>query len=69
LADTHPVHALRARLEDQRLDAVQRLAAGAVSNSGALTELAYIQLALTAVREEIDVHAVKLGWGSKETLE
>jgi hypothetical protein len=70
LTDTHPVHALRARLEDERLDAVQRLAAGGTApHSTALTELAYIQLALTAVREEIEAHSVKLGWGSEEALE
>jgi hypothetical protein len=70
LPDTHPVHALRARLEDERLDAVQKLAATSTAlNSAALSELAYLQLALTAVREEIEAHSVKLGWGSEETLE
>jgi hypothetical protein len=70
LTDRHPIHALRARLEDERLDAVQRLAAAnAAPNASALSELAYIQLALTAVREEIEAHSVKLGWGSEETLE
>ena len=70
MTDTHPVHALRTRLEDERLDAVLKLAAtGVVPNSSALSELAHIQLALTAVREEVAAHSVKLGWGSEEALE
>ena len=70
MPNNHAVHALRARLEDQRLSAVQTLASSdAALNSDALTELVYLQLALTAVREEIEAHSVKLGWGSGEDLE
>ncbi len=70
---THPIHALRASLEDKRLEAVQALAdlgatAGTPLDPTILAELALIQLALTAVREEIDAHSVKLGWGSAEAL-
>jgi len=63
----HPVHALRANLEAARLKAVEALAAakGAFSTD-ALRELATLQAALTAVREEIATHGVRLGWDSDE---
>jgi hypothetical protein len=35
----------------------------------ALQELAILQAALTAVREEIDAHGAKLGWGGGEPLD
>lgn len=70
MTEPHPVHALRAKLETERLDAVQRLAAtNAVLSPSVLTELAYLQLALTAVKEEIETHSMKLGWNSNDTLE
>ena len=55
----HPVHTLRTNLEVARLSAVETLAAtkGAVPID-ALRELAVIQAALTAVREEIQIHGV-----------
>jgi len=69
LTKTHPINALRVTLEDKRLDAVQSLAASAAPlDPTALAEIAQIQLALTAVREEINEHSVKLGWGSAKAL-
>ena len=55
----HPVHTLRANLEAARLSVVEALAAtkGAVPID-AVRELAVIQAALTAVREEIQIHGV-----------
>jgi hypothetical protein len=70
LDNNHPAQVLRTRLEDQRLSAVQTLAStDAAVNPDALNELACLQLALTAVREEIAEHSVKFGWGSPEALE
>ena len=66
----HPVHALRANLEAARLKAVEALAAkeNAIPPD-ALRELATLQAALTAVREEIEAHSAKLGWGSTAELD
>jgi hypothetical protein len=60
----HPVHALEKNLEAARLEAVEELASreGALARD-ALRDLAAIQAALTAVRQEIDDHGAKLGWG------
>ncbi len=65
----HPVHALRGNREAARLEAIEALASkdGAISPD-ALRDLATIQAALTAVREEIEAHGEKLGWGSREAL-
>jgi len=69
MANDHPVHTLQANLEDARLKAVEALAAtnGAFSPD-ALHELATLQAALTAVREEIVNHGAKLGWGGGDDL-
>jgi hypothetical protein len=66
----HPVHTLRANLESARLKAVETLAAteGAFSTN-ALQELAALQAALTAVREEIEAHHGRLGWGDQDELD
>jgi len=52
------------------LKAVEALAAreGAFSTD-ALQELATLQGALTAVREEIKAHGLRLGWGGENELE
>jgi hypothetical protein len=62
----HPVHALEAILETARFKAVEELAskAGVPSNDD-VRNLAMLQAALTAVREEIDDEADKRGWGGK----
>jgi hypothetical protein len=66
----HPVHALRANLETARLKAIETLAAkeNAISPD-ALRELATLQAALTAVREEIEAQGGKLGWGPTAELD
>jgi hypothetical protein len=65
----HPVHALLARLEAERLKLVKKLAAGGTLSNEAVGELANIQAALTAVREEIEGHDPKLGWGAETPLD
>lgn len=66
----HPVHALRANLETARLTAVETLAAKATAIlPDDLKELAALQAALTAVREEIESHGGKLGWGPTPELD
>jgi hypothetical protein len=64
----HPVHVLRTILEAARLKAIESLAASSdpLTLTG-LRELATIQTALSAVREEIQAHGV--GWGGRDTLE
>jgi hypothetical protein len=64
VATTHPVHALCTALEAQRLKTVETLAAQAGPlTPESLRELATLQAALTAVREEIETHSIRLGWG------
>jgi phosphoribosylformylglycinamidine (FGAM) synthase-like amidotransferase family enzyme len=70
MATHHPVHALRSALETARLKAIEELAAkGGISSSDALRELAALQIALTAVREEIKAHGARLGWGAGNELD
>jgi hypothetical protein len=68
-----PIHALRDALEAARLQAVQELAPAdgtiASVSTEALQRVAFLQLALVAVREEIATHEVKIGWGSDRPLE
>ncbi len=70
MAKDQPIHALRATLEAARLEAVELLAAasGALS-PGALNELMTLQVALTAVREEIAGHGASLGSGAERELD
>jgi hypothetical protein len=68
-----PIHALRDILEAARLQAIQELAPadstiGSVSTE-ALQRVAFLQLALVAVREELATHEVKIGGGSEQPLE
>ncbi len=67
---TEPVHHLQARLEAARLRAVEALAttAGEPRRPSARDRLAHLQMALMAVREEIEAHEVKIGGGSEEPL-
>lgn len=71
--ETKPIHQLRDTLEQRRLKEVERLAAvnvgGDAPADDALRSLAHLQLALTAVREEIAAHDIKLGGGSETPLE
>ena len=67
-----PVHALKNVLETARLNAVQELAAGGTTpavSTEALRRVAFIQLALVAVREEIAAHEPKVGGGGERPLE
>jgi hypothetical protein len=64
---------LRDTLEAARLQAIQELAPAdgtipSVSNE-ALQRVAFIQIALVAVREELAVHAVHVGGGSEQPLD
>lgn len=66
----HPVHDLQANLEAARLKAVETLAGKEGSPApDALRELATIHAALSAVREEIETHGIRLGWGNKGELD
>ena len=68
-----PIHALRDALEAASLQAIQELAPAdgtiASVSTEALQRVAFLQLALVAVREEIAAHEVKIGWGSEQPLE
>jgi hypothetical protein len=70
MSKPHAVHALRANLEAARLKAVETLAGkeGAVAPD-ALRDLATLQSALAAVREEIEAHGGRLGWGPTPELD
>jgi hypothetical protein len=62
MSTLHPVHTLEASLETARLNAVQGLASKDVAlSSAAVRDLAAIQSALMAVREEIFAMAQRLG--------
>jgi hypothetical protein len=69
VTDFHPLPTLQASLETARLNAVAAMAAkeGAISPD-ALRDLGALQAALTAVREEIEAHAARLGWGDEAGL-
>jgi uncharacterized protein YbjQ (UPF0145 family) len=65
----HSVYVLREKLEDARLQAVENLAARTENLSAdSLRELSTLHLALTAVRQEINEHGAKAGWGSEDAL-
>ena len=65
-----PVHDLRAQLETLRLKAIEELAAKAdgALPANSLQRIAILQTVLTAVREEIEAHEVKLGGGAETPL-
>jgi len=65
----HPVHALLAKLEAERLKLVKKLAADGMLSNEAVRELANLQVALVAVREEIEAHNPKVGWGDETGLD
>jgi hypothetical protein len=70
MTNAHPVHALQANLEAARLKVVETLAAkGGPLIPDALRELALIHAALSAVRDEIETHGVRLGWGNEGELD
>lgn len=65
-----PVRSLRQRLEEERLSAIDALANHPADTLPAdlLRHVADIHLALSAVVDEIDRHAVKVGYGAEEPL-
>jgi hypothetical protein len=65
-----PVHDLRGQLETLRLKAIEELAAkaGGALPADSLERIAILQTVLTAVREEIEAHEVKLGGGAETPL-
>ena len=64
-----PVHDLLAHLEAARLKAIEELAAkNSTPPADALQGLAILQTALSAVREEIKAHEVKLLGGAETPL-
>lgn len=65
----HPVRALCATLEARRLRAVEAMAADAAPSPEALRELATLHAAVSAVRELIKEHSVRLGWGGDDELD
>ena len=70
MTKTHPVHVLQANLEAARLKVIETLAArGGVPGPDALGELATIHAALSAVRQEIEAHSARLGWGDSGELD
>jgi hypothetical protein len=68
-----PIHALRDTLEAARLQAIQELVAadGTIPSvsTESLQRIAFVQIALVAVREELAAHEVKIGGGSEQPLE
>jgi hypothetical protein len=65
----HPIHSLQEALAARRLQAVEALAAKEDEISADdPRQLAVLQTALVAVREEIEAHRVQLGWGSEAEL-
>jgi hypothetical protein len=71
MTNSRPVDMLRINLLAARHKAVKALAeTGGEFSVDALHELAALQTALTAVREEIEAHAARMGWGgSDDTLD
>ena len=69
MSAAHPVHALRAKLQAERLKLVEKLAVEGTLSNEAVGELANLQAALTAVRELIEELGPKLGWGSETELD
>jgi hypothetical protein len=67
---THPLLALQSDLEAARHRAIDALAAvGEGPDLADLQELATLQTALTAVREEIAAHSPKVGWAADGDLD
>jgi hypothetical protein len=68
-----PIHALRDTLEAARLQEIEELAPadGTVPSlsTEALQRVAFLQIALVAVREELAAHAVHLGGGGEQPLD
>ena len=69
MTHSFPIHDLRERIETARLQLLEELAAeGEPLPTDTLQKIALIQSALTAVREEIKNHEVKVGGGGELPL-
>ena len=65
----HPIHTLEANLDSKRLGLIEELAAqGDNLSAEKLGQLAAVQSALTAVREAIQSHGPRMGWGPGQEL-
>jgi hypothetical protein len=73
MAKRMPIHALRDTLEAARLQAIQELAPADGTTPSVSTEalqrVAFLQIALVAVREELAAQSVHVGGGSEQPLE
>jgi hypothetical protein len=65
---SHPIRILASNLENERLQLIEKLASDTLMSADAMKELATVQTALTAVREAIDEHGPRMGWGSDQEL-
>jgi hypothetical protein len=69
VTNSSPIHALRERLETARMQAIEELAAkGGPLPADALQKIALLHSALSAVRDEIESHEVKIGGGAEQPL-
>jgi hypothetical protein len=66
MTTSHPISILASNLDDKRLQLIEKLATTTDKSISAdvMKELATVQAALTAVREAIDEHGPRMGWGS-----
>jgi hypothetical protein len=65
---SHPIRILASNLDDKRLQLIEKLATDKSISADVTKELATVQAALTAVREAIDEHGPRMGWGSDQEL-
>jgi hypothetical protein len=69
MSESTPIHDLSTSLEAARLIAIEELASkGGPLPAASLQEIALLQTVLTAVREEIAAHEVKVGGGAEIPL-
>lgn len=69
VTNSAPIHTLRERLETARMQAIEELAAkGGPLPADALQKIALLHSALSAVRDEIEAHEVKIGGGAEQPL-
>jgi len=69
MIEFRPIHDLAANLENARLAAIEELAAiGGALPVEMVYQVASLQMALTAVREEISNHEIKIGGGAEVPL-